>query len=331
MKSKTNSTNIRAIIIGLAIVLTGIAGVLLYQNKTVIIDWFAGLSYSATAEVSAIEQSIDLNDSGRLIFRATKPVLSSRDEFNDSCDSHNTDVSVLGCYTKNRIYVYDVDTAELSGVKESTMAHELLHAVWDRLSTSDKDALTNKLLAVYNDEKYHALLSEDLETYAESERIDELHSRIGTEIANLPADLESHYAKYFKDQDRIVSYYDSYITPFRTLSEHLEALSVELESLKATIEQKTSDYYASAESLSAEIDEFNNCANTPNCFATDYAFYVRRNELSAIRDTLEAEYESISSLINQYNNLVKEYNENIVRGRTLESMINSNTNVESIK
>lgn len=313
------------------VVVTGLLGLLAYQNRVYLSDLFLSLQYSASPELSSLENNLELTDSAELILHASHPSLESRDSFNTFCDSHDEQISILGCYTDRKIYIYNIEESELSGIKESTLAHELLHAVWARTPSAERDYISRLLAEVYNQEAYHDQLAEDLETYDDAERVEELHSRVGTEIADLPAELESHYAKYFKNQDKVVDFYENYITPFRELSEEIDALSVELEKLNQEIEEKTKSYYADAEKLSAEIDEFNNCARTSGCFATEYAFNVRRNQLLASQSEVESTYDKLNNMINDYNKLVKEYNANIIRGETLESVINSNAKVEEIK
>ena len=73
--------------------------------------------------------------------------------------------------------------------------------------------------------------------------MDELHSRIGTEIANLPESLEKYYAKYFTDQDAVVALYNNYHEPFEKLKQETEALYKELETAKADIDSRTQEYY----------------------------------------------------------------------------------------
>lgn len=322
---------LKTIVIGGAIVLVGVAGFLIYQNRVFLSDWFSSLSFSASPEFNTLENAIDLTDSAKITLRATHPSLESRDDFNKSCDSHDAEISILGCFTNNRIYIYNVTSDNLNGVRESTMSHELLHAVWERLPESEKTTVTGWLTNLYNDEKYHNLLAKDLELYPESERVDELHSRIGTEIASLPSELETYYAKYFKDQDKVVSYYDSYVAPFNELENRAKELLEKYETMSVEIETKTKAYYADAEKLSADVDEFNNCANTAGCYATDYAFRVARNALVARRDALSEAYESLNNLIIECNKIADEYNDIAVRGKALESLINSNSTVEEIK
>ena len=320
--------NKKIIIVSFVLATVLAAGIAFWLNRIFIFDLIASWSYHPTPEMATVEEKIALTGNGKIIFQAVNPSLENRDNFNNHCDSHNQEVSVLGCYVSGRIYIYNVKSKDLNGVVESTAAHELLHAVWHRLDAAEKKRLSALLTSVYNDSRYHDLLAEDLETYSELDRTDELHSRIGTEIANLPAELEQHYAKYFANQDLVVDFYDNYIQPFKELKEEMENLSAELEKLDVEIESKTNDYYHKAEELSSKIDEFNKCASTVGCFITDTAFYTARSALVAEQTAIEEFYNNINQLIIDYNQLVAEYNDNILRGEALEKTINSNSEIE---
>lgn len=293
-------------------------------NYRLILDFFAGLGYNPSPEMSTIKNSLDLSGDADRIFNASRPVLNSKSDFNRICDSHKEETAVLGCYTGRQIHIYDVEASELNGVKESTTAHELLHAVWSRLSDTEKNILRPKLEEVYkNSEK----LKSELENYEEKDRLDELHSRIGTEVKDLSSELEFHYAKYFKDQDKVVSYYDSYIKPFEALKKQIEELSKTLEKLKKEIDEKTKDYQTRAENLNNEISEFNNCAGTLNCFTTRGEFNARRSELTSEQSVINSLYGELDSMIKEYNTKVKEYNDNVLKNKDLENLINSNKEV----
>ncbi|MBR3233241.1 hypothetical protein IKG12_00030 [Candidatus Saccharibacteria bacterium] len=319
----------RNIILAVSALIVVLAGVFIYLNRIVIYDWLMAMSYRAPAEVAEVENKIALTDRAKLIFAATHPSMESREDFNEHCNSHEKEISILGCYSDGKVHIYNIQSSELNGILESTAAHELLHAVWDRTDSGEKSRLTNYLMDVYNDEKYHDLLSDDLDTYEQKNRIDELHSRIGTEIADLPEELEKHYARYFTNQDLVVDFYNSYITPFKELDEEIKALSAELESSNTEIEEKSASYYARAEQLLKEVDEFNACANTSGCFASNAAFLARRNQLMAEQVNLDGMYDEINSLVNHYNTLVIEYNANVLRGEELEKAMNSNAEIES--
>ncbi len=331
MAEKSKNKTLKSIITVAIVALITACGVGFFLNRGQVYDFISAQTFSPSEKIANVKRSIDLTDRAGTIFYATHPALMEKDDFNEACDSHDDEISVLGCYSDGRIYLYNIEDSELAGVVESTAAHELLHAVWERMNINEKNEITAYIKTVYDDEKYHEMLAEDLETYAEDERIEELHSRIGTEIADLPAALEAHYAKYFKNQDLVVDFYDSYIAPFRELSEEIDAMAKKLETMSTEVDEKTAAYYRNADALSAEINEFNSCANTPNCFATDAAFYARRNILVSKQSALDSEYDALSDLIDQYNALVEEYNANILRGETLERAINSNKKTELVE
>ena len=296
-------------------------------NFTALSDWFRTIGYEPSAEVVALEDKVALTDEGKHIFLATHPALESNEDFNYHCASYNHDISILGCYSSGQIYIYNVESNELSGIKESTAAHELLHAAWDRLSASEQKKLTPLLNQVYNDN--HDALADDLTNYAEADQLDELHSRIGTQIANLPEELETHYARYFRDQDAVVRFYTQYQTPFNELRQQLNALSSELESLKQQIDAKTTEYENRLKQLSSDIDEFNICADTAGCFTTA-TFNSKRAELVAEQTAVKNFYSELENLTNTYNQKVKQYNQNILRTQTLQNSINSNSTPPTI-
>ncbi len=320
--------NNKKIASAICIVIILACGAYLLLQQDFMKDRLKAWTFKPSAEVAKVEEKLNLTDDGKLIFHASEPVLEQQDDFNKHCESHEKEISILGCYTNRKIYLYDIKTDELPGVVESTAAHELLHAIWERLSASEQNTIQSKLDQVYKDN--FNLLSKDLEIYNASEQDEELYVRAATQIANLPKELEEHYARYFNDQDAVVAYYDSYITPFRKLEKEMEDLEKELKDLGVKIDQETAEYETRANNLSTAVDEFNNCANTVNCFSSQYAFNTRRNELLAEQSAIDALYEQLSSDINSYNQKVEKYNNNLLRTKELENVINSNSDPDEI-
>ena len=316
-----------------AVIVAVVAVVSLFFNQiwNYSADLIANLTYDLPAEVETIAENIKLTDYGEFVFAGARPAVEDRETFNESCESHSEDVSTLGCYSSGRIHIYNITADEFAGIQESTAAHELMHAVWAHMSSSEKQELEDVILEVYADEKYHDDFAEQLETYAEDEMIEELHSRFATEIKDLPEVLETHYAKYFEDQDVLVDFYESYREPFEQLDASFQELSAELDSLRVEIEELQTEYAEKSESLSREVDEFNNCADTAGCFATDAAFNSRRNELLNEQSDLDDLYADLSAAIDEYNEKVAEYNNNILRSEELDSKVNSNSKHEEVK
>jgi len=301
------------------IFLAFIAAVIL--NYRFMIDLYLSATFEPAPEITTIKGKLDLTNNGSRIFLASSPTLNGPNEFNSVCDAQSSEVSTLGCFTNQKIYLYNVDSKELSGIKESTAAHELLHAIWFRLSAADREKLIPTLEYVY--EKSDNDFKKTLETYEESAKIEEIYVRAATQIKNLPENLETHYSEFFKNQDGIVDFYESYILPFNTIESELESLKSELEVLNSNINTKTSEYEARSSVFSTAVSEFNSCALTVGCFISDANFYARRSELIAEESALDELFASLNSDIKTYNEKVEAYNKNVIHGKELNRLVNS--------
>ena len=197
------------------------------------------------------------------------------------------------------------------------------------MSDDDKVRLVEPLTRVF--EENQESLGEEIEVYPFEQKQEELYVRVGTEIKDLPEELEKHYAEYFKDQDKVVDFYESYIAVFRKIEKKLIKLLDEINKMQDEINKKISAYETGVESLNARIKEFNDCANTMNCFASTAIFNSKRAGLISEQNGLKAVYNEIATLTSRCNELINEYNENILHGQTLNMRINSSASVEEVK
>ncbi len=236
----------------------------------------------------AVLENISLTDQATFLYKASRPEIQTSSAFTASCKNvaHEQSI-VLGCYTGQRVYIYDVQDERLEGVKQVTTAHELLHAVYERMSTTERQNINAALLSTANsieDERFKETLAQYRRT--EPDQIEnELHSILGTEITVLPQKLEDHYAKYFKDRKKIVAYAKQYETAFneldsqiKTYDEELATLKVKKQSLEATLAQQQ---------IAVETD---------------------RKKLDALRGSDPQQY---NQLVPQYNAKIQSYNANI--------------------
>ena len=322
------TTKKRSAFLFIAPVILVIILVLFLTNKTAVIDWFKGIGYNPTPAMLEVKNSLNLTPEGDRIFRATRALLASRDDFNNSCESHDEAVSVLGCYTGDRIYVYNVEDETLKGIRESTSAHELLHAVWVRLTGIEKSKLVPFLESAY---KNHPEMQETINSYPEEEQIGELYVRLATQVKDLPAELEAHYAKYFADQDAVAAFYESYIAPFNELKAKIKQLKSELDALEKEIKDRSDALDARLKTFDEDVDEFNSCADTAGCFTSNWEFASRRAELVAEQTAINAENSSLNSLIDEYNQKADVYNSSIARSSDLQNLINSNSPTSKIE
>ena len=310
------------------LVLVAIATIIVL-NRAWIYDWFRGITYQPNAEMAGIRGKLNLTGRGEFLFNATQPELNEADAFNANCRQDESEVAVLGCYTAGNIYVYNITDAKLDGIRELTAAHELLHAVWARMGSKERENLRPILQQVYQNNL--SVLKDDIETYADDEWIEEIFVRAGTEIKKLPDVLEEYYTEIFDDQDAIVDFYESYIAVFREIKMKMEGLASEIEILRDNINVKMTEYENKVNQLEVDITRFNNCAETAGCFATEAEFYVQRNTLVARESEINLLNDEIDNMIDDYNLKVDEYNADALESRKLQNMINSKADIEEIK
>lgn len=292
-------------------------------------DWWNGLWYQAGDQVAVIVESLDLTDTGRRILAATHPAVELRDDFNTHCDSHRVEISLLGCYTSGRIYVYEIIQSELVDSNKVTMAHELLHAAWERMNSRDHQNIVDLLEQVKT--KNSAWFDEELALYSDSDKIEEAWARAGTKLADLPDELEAYYGKYFNNRQTIVSYYEHYQAPFLALREKNEILYNEIIATRDEVVLEKESYLAKVASLDRQIGEFNDCANTVGCFKNDEEFQLARSELITEQERLDRERITLNEKIDKNNARIEEYTKNQLAIGELSDAMNSNVVSEKIE
>ncbi len=303
----------------------GIYGLL---QSTTVQDWWRARDYREEGVVAEIERDLELTEKGQRIYRATLPVVEAQADFNEHCDSHEVEVSLLGCYTGGRIYVYEITQEQLKDSNKVTAAHELLHAVWMRMSDSEKKEVKEWLEQVRSQ---HAEWAEDeLGLYDDEARAEELYARAGTKLSELPAELEQHYAKYFQNRAKIVEYYENYQAPFNELKAKNAQLEVEILRVKQEIDQEKLDYTNETERVRQVIAEFNDCANSEGCFGSDAEFQARRAAVEQERTALEQTRETLNKKIEENNQRIDEYTQNQAMLGELSEAMNSNIVKETI-
>lgn len=311
------------------LVLLLVVAALIILNREWIYDFYRGITYQPSSDMVRIRSDLALTNQGEFLFNASQPELNKAEEFNNYCRGDVSETAVLGCYRNNNIYIYNITDARLDGIRELTSAHELLHAKWARMNDDEKKALAEPLTRVF--EANQEFLGDEINQYDTSEKHEELYVRAGTEVADLPEVLEKHYAEVFKDQDKVVSYYNKYINVFRSLEKEMNDLKTEMGAISTEINEKTAEYSNRVEQLNVSINSFNSCANTAGCFATNTEFYMRRAELVAEQGVLDAMYAEISGLIDSYNTKVEMYNADVLKSENLNTIINSATKPSEIK
>lgn len=305
---------------------------IVWWKAQAIVDWWALRDYTPPARIAELAVDSSMTDYGRHIFYVNHPeLISDVAEFRQNC-SQSEQTIVLGCYHSNQngIDIYDVKDPRLSGIHEVTAAHEMLHAAYDRLDSTEKEKINAKLQDYYNNHLTDERIQETLQTYEgldSEELVNEMHSIFGTEAADLPAELEQHYKQYFVSRSTVTSLAENYDNEFESrikawedYEERRVQLKNEIEVDNKNLEQQRDRIVAERRRLDqlrieGRIDEYNSLVSSFNTLVDEFNNSVRRLEKK----------------IDTYNKLVKEQNSVAQELRSLNEAIDSRTIPEPVQ
>lgn len=291
-----------------------------WTQRYTIYDYARTYNYEPPARIAAIADTTTMNDATTRMFYAYHPSLEGKDTFAQHC-TVTEKTNVLGCYVSSRgIYLYDITDQRLTGVEEVTAAHEVLHAAYERLSSSKRDQINALLMTTYRsitDDR----IRETIASYEESgaDILNELHSILATEIVDLPEELEDYYADYFDDRGAIVRIYQTYQSEFTQRRDRVEAADVQLEQMKSRIDSLNSSIDNQAKVINQEytnlislrdegrIADYNNGVAAYNQHVSSYNTDVK----------------TVQQLIEEYNRLVEQRNAIAIEEYELSKAIDS--------
>ena len=283
-----------------------------------VVDVVRAYNFHAPAPVSAINKRLKLADRGTDIFYASNPQIDEKDAFNANCGTQERSTAILGCFYKDRIYLYDLKNTELDGTLEVTAAHEMLHAAYQRLTMFERWWVDKMIVAEYDKVKDDTIIKQLMAYYTVAEpgaEIDELHSILGTVMAKLDPDLEHYYTKYFNDRAAVVALNTKYNQVFNDIQTQSEALEQKLSIEEPEITTLLVQYDADRTKLEADIASFNARAKA-NQFATQAAFnsersglLIRIDELNTRRDIINAKVVTYNADVEALNKLSMHTNE----------------------
>ncbi len=273
------------------------------DRRQVYADQWVVWTEPPSTEIERLAQDLTLTEEGRRIFFASRPQIESAQSFQDHCPAESQ--VVLGCYFRERIFVYEVTDERLAGTIETTMAHELLHALHDRLNPEERrriDALVEAYVAQIPGSDPNISI---VAGYAEKQQLDEWHSRLGTSYPDLPAELETHFARVFSDRSRIIAYSNGSTAELDGYSARIRELSALLDAAYADLEARSASYDAALTQLNREIEDFNRRARAGDFSGRD-EFDREYASLTARQDALEQTRLALNADVDAYNAMLEE-------------------------
>lgn len=287
-------------------ILVAVGWVALHGQR--LVDQVAVWNFSPSSELEGYVERSTMTPLGEFLFYASSPVVQSKAAFDAVCSNDEEGVGTLGCYlpSTGAIHLYDITDDRLAGMEEVIAAHEMLHAAWARMGVDEAAAiaplLEEQAAALQADPRF----AERMEFYARSEpgeRLNELHSILGTEVAELDPRLELHYADLFADRQALVALHTASNQVFVDIERQADELVAQLDALAAGIETDYASYTAGYDRLEADVGSFNARAQS-NDFDSQRQFDREYDELVTRQSDLDALYESISARDAAYTALV---------------------------
>jgi hypothetical protein len=252
---------------------------------------FQLMNYNPPSEVSQLATQANMSDEGRKVFYLTTPTIEAKKVGLKLCSSSDAEKTItMGCYVSGKgIFIQKVTDERLAGTMQVTAAHEMLHAVYhEHLSGSERTEIDRELLRVF-DNLNNPRLKRLIQVYRDrnpSHVSSELHSFLGTEVADLGPKLEQHYGKYFSDRVKLVAMAQQKDQLFAGIENKAGGIDQQLKTLKTQIDNReqtlremtmaglvTEDqkrlYNAHVQALHEETEYYNQLVGTYNGLSSE--------------------------------------------------------------
>lgn len=176
-------------------------------------------TYQPTAEIVEIAEKNTLTGKGKAAFYRAQPEFVNGEVFRKYCLVNG--VEALACIGPKRgggpfggrqIHLLKIDDPQFADHKYAAAIHEMLHAIYDRLSPDEKtnvNSLLEQEFSKHADDSHLLSVKSILEKAKDEKKIkqsflSELHSKFGVEYSDLSPELEEYYKQYFSDRPKVV-------------------------------------------------------------------------------------------------------------------------------
>lgn len=278
-------------------------------QKQAIQDELKLYNYTAPAAVADLATQDGMTSYARKIYYVNHPDIISGSSFYQYCPNNGGEKTIiLGCYHggQSGIVLLGVTEPLLNGVEQVTAAHEMLHAAYDRLSSSAKAKVDAMLQDYYKHDLHDSRLLAIIDAYKISEPndvVNEMHSVFGSEVANLPQPLEQYYKKFFNDRAQVTAFAAKYQAEFTSRQNIVAQDDAQLATLKSQIDTIESN-------LKIQIANINSQqANLLSLRSTDVGAYnAGVPGYNQLVDSYNHDVNNLQDLVVQYNQLVNSRN-----------------------
>lgn len=303
-----------------------------WLRREQIIDWWQLRNYTPAANIASLATDSAMTPHAERLFYINRPSLETKEEFNRHCSEMAEETAVLGCYHGSRqgIYIYAVQDQRLSGVRQVTAAHEMLHQAYDRLSGAERERVNVLLLDYYNSSQLDESIRAKIDSYKKHEGavlVNEMHSIFGSEVRKLPSELEEYYKKYFFDRSKLVTFSEQYQGEFTRRKDLVKQYDGQLADLKDKITSHKAALSTKMSFLKAKETEIEQDITARN--QSEYASDVQ--EYNATVGAYNEQLAATRKLIDEHNTIVSLRNDIAVQERELQQALDSRLDSPSTK
>ncbi len=321
----TSKRLLKRLIIG-GVIAVSFLYVIAWQRWNVV-DAIKLYHYQAPSQVVNLSTETTMTTYARHVFYVNHPQVQNKSDFNLSCKSYGEQTIVLGCYhpNQNGIFVYAVNDSRLNGVQQVTAAHEMLHAAYDRLSTSERSHVDAMLLDYYAHDLHDQRILDTIASYKKTEPrdvVNEMHSVFGTEATNLPAPLENYYKRYFTNRAVVVALANSYQAEFTSRQQAVASDDLQLKTIKAQVDANNRSLTVQHAALETQLAEMNAERSSGNIAAYNANVAVYNTGITSYNQLVD----QTSQLIASYNQLLVARNKLALEVNQLDQAISSQAN-----
>jgi len=305
---------------------------LVWLNREQLIDWWRLRGYQPPQEIAVLVSDDTMTDAGKHLFYINRPSLETKADFNTHCSDKTEETAVLGCYHGDRqgIYLYAVTDARLAGVRQVTAAHEMLHQAYDRLDGAERERINKLLEDFYSSGKLNDDIKTKLDSYKKQPDVvlvNEMHSIFGSEVRDLPAELEEYYKKYFVDRSKVVGFSEAYRAEFTRRQELVKQYDSQLTELKRQINTNKADLEEKMDFLKTKEKEIDQDITSRNQAQYDADVQAYNATVQLYNSALAA----TRKLIDQHNDIVGKRNDIAVQEQQLQQALDSRLETPSPK
>lgn len=301
-----------------------VASTALWLQRDRVLDWWYLRGFDPAPEIEILATDTMMTDYAERLFFVNHPTLDDKQTFNQNCADIIQEVAVLGCYHGNRlgIHLYDITDERLYGVEQVTAAHEMLHQAYDRLSQSERQRIDGLLQDFYDNGLQEQSVREKIALYENDEGhdlVNEMHSIFGTEVAELPEELEQYYQQYFDDRSKVIAFHKQSRAAFEEFRQKITDYDNQLANLQQQIdsnETSLSSMLTELESERARLDQLLANEQIEQYNSGVPGFNAQVNAYNGLLNNTQG-------LVEQYNQLVEERNKVAVQASGLNAALDS--------